>query len=174
MGKDWSKDKRAWKMGKDIEAHKFKQVLSLIDPNIKRATSWEDQRSHIDYHTMFGTVDVKAMKRVARSGNKQTEYLWVEFRNVQGMNGWLYGEQDWIALEKENGFLFVKRNDLKELAIRKCDAKSYVESPKDALYKMYSRSDADDVISMIKYSDLDEIPSFFVRDVGRSKDSTFL
>ena len=174
MGKDWSKDERAWKMGKDIESNRFKRVLSLIDPNIRKATHEEDQRSHIDYHTVFGTVDVKAMKRVARSGHKQTEYLWVEFRNVQGMNGWLYGEQKWIALEKEDGFLFVTREDLKNLAIEKCDTKTYVSNARDALYKMYSRDNAEDVISMIKYSDLKSIPSIFIKDCGIAKDSTFL
>jgi len=172
MGKDWSKTK-TWKMGKDIEANRFKDVMSLIDPNIKKSASWEDKRHHIDYHTIVGTVDVKAMKRVARSGHQQTKYLWVEFRNVQGMNGWLYGKQKWVALEKEDGFLFVKREDLKNLAIEKCDTETYVNTARDALYKMYTRDNAEDVISMIKYSDLDEIPSFFVRDC-ECKDSISL
>lgn len=169
MGKDWSQDKRAWKMGQDVESDRFRRVFSYIDPDPKEA-SREEQFDHIDYHSIIGTIDVKAMKRVARSGERQTRFLWVEFRNVAGMNGWLYGKQDWMAFEKRDGFIFVKREDLKNLAIKLCDTESYVDSPRDALYRVYSRRDADDVISMIKYSDLECIPSFFIKDPEYTKE----
>jgi hypothetical protein len=171
MGKDWSQDERAWKMGQDVESSRFRRVMSFIDPNPREA-SREEQFEHIDYHTVIGTVDVKAMKRVTRSGKRQTRFLWVEFRNVAGMNGWLYGKQDWMAFEKRDGFLFVRREDLKELAIELCDTDTYVDNARDALYKVYSRKDADDVIAMIKYSDLDRIPSLFIKDPDYEGEST--
>jgi hypothetical protein len=171
MGKDWSKDERSWKMGQDVESSRFRRVLSFIDPNPREA-SRDEQFEHIDYYTIIGTVDVKAMKRVTRSGERQAKFLWVEFRNTAGMNGWLYGKQDWMAFEKPDGFLFVRREDLKELAIELCDTDTYVDSARDALYKVYSRKDTDDVISMIKYSDLDRIPSFFIRDSDKEEETT--
>lgn len=163
MGKDWSKDERSWKMGEDVESDRFRRVFSYIDPNPSEA-SRDEQFKHIDYHSIIGTIDVKAMKRVTRSGKRQTEFLWVEFRNSAGMNGWLYGEQEWMAFEKRDGFLFVKREDLKNLAIELCDTKTYVDKPQDALYRVYSRKNTDDVIAMIKYSDLDRLASFFLKD----------
>jgi hypothetical protein len=171
MGKDWSQDERAWEMGQDVESSRFRRVISFIDPDHREA-SREEQFENIDYHTTIGTVDVKAMKRVTRSGKRQTRFLWVEFRNVAGMNGWLYGKQDWLAFEKRDGFLFVRREHLKELAIELCDTETYVDKASDALYKVYSRRDADDVISMIKYSDLERIPSFFIKDPDYKEEST--
>lgn len=161
----------AWKRGQDVETNRFKRVFSIIDPDIKPATK-EEQFKHIDWHSVIGTIDVKAMKRVTRNSELQTEYIWIEFMNIAGYDGWLYGKQDWVAFEQVNGFLFVRRGRLAKLANSLCDLTQKVSKAGDALYKSYTRKDAEDVISMIKYSDLDCLPSFFVEDVFEEEDSS--
>ena len=44
------------------------------------------------------SVEVKAMKRISRASPKpQSKWLWVEFKNVTGGPGWLYGSAVFIA-----------------------------------------------------------------------------
>jgi len=161
-GKDWTKD-GSWDRGQQTEHGRFLRVLSLIDSNPKPSTR-EEQFDHIDWHTSIGTVDVKARKKMSRSGKLQDEYMWVEFRNTCGRDGWLFGKQDWVAFEMQDGFNFVKTKDLLKLANELCDTKTFVSTARDALYKAYQRKHTDDVISMIKFSDLNRIPHLFIKD----------
>ena len=63
-----------------------------------RAADLKEQFSHVDYVTDFGKIDVKARKRVARKDSDvQDDLVWLEFKNVQGKIGWVYGKADWIA-----------------------------------------------------------------------------
>ena len=176
---DWTKDK-SWDRGQLVEAQRFKRLMSLIDPDIKEATR-EEQYQHIDWHTCIGTVDVKAMKRVSRNGSLQNELVWVEFRNTAGLNGWLFGDQKWVALEIPEGFIFVITKDLLELANKLCDTDTFVHSAKGALYKAYQRRGQGDVISMIKMDDVKTLLHFTIMDASLApaiktdaKDSAFI
>jgi len=102
------------------------------------------------------SFDVKALKRVAR-GNQysQNSEIWVEFKNVRGRKGWLYGEADMIAFQDtEDSFLIFKREDLVSFCEEMVDETAVASSTRDALYKVYTRKDRKDVISRIKRADL--------------------
>ncbi len=102
-------------------------------------------------------VDVKSMKRKSRGDRElQDEFLWIELHSVRKNNkGWLYaGKADLIAFELSKSFIIVERVELINLVEKLVDFESKVSSAKDALYKVYSRKDRYDVLTMIKSADL--------------------
>jgi len=125
----------------------------------KKSSREEDIHLHIDYYVTRGSrstvsVDVK--------GGNHPKVIWVEFKNVRGNDGWMYGKADWIAFELPEvcGFVMVLREELALLA------ESIVEpvfvDKKDADRKYYQRKDRLDVISRLWLDDLKRCPSYNV------------
>ena len=104
-------------------------------------------------------VEVKSRKRRRRGDQDvQDEYVWVEIHGVRKNDqGWLYGNADLIAFEMTNSFRLIRRVDLAKLVGKLVDFNAMVEKPKDALYKLYSRRDRNDLLTMIKTDDLLQI-----------------
>jgi hypothetical protein len=103
-------------------------------------------------------VEVKSAKRINRTDNEsQSDYTWVELRNVRGKIGWLFGKADLIAFEKESSFIFVKRLDLLAVVNKKVNLVAKVNSTKDALYKIYTRAGRKDKLTLLRTSDIEEI-----------------
>ena len=127
---------------------------------VKKATKQEDCRDHFDYRFAKNgkefKVEVKAMKRVSRSQDGgQEEWIWVEFKNVQGNLGWLYGKADYVAFELKESFIFVDREDLAKLSEKVCDLSNMVKSPYEAQRKGYRRKNRpDELVSMIHIDDI--------------------
>ena len=100
------------------------------------------------------TVDVKARKKTSRrSDNYDDENVWVEFNNVRGKPGWLYGKANKIAFERAHDFVLVDRESLKDY----CEATvspALLDSPFDALYKSFQRNGRKDVISRVPMKDI--------------------
>ena len=120
-----------------------------------RAADLMEQFSHVDYVSDFGNIDVKARKRVARKDDDvQDDLVWLEFKNVQGKFGWLYGKADWIAFERNEDFVLVKRSDLALMGEKLCDLGDRVSVGRDALYKGYQRRGRKDLLSIVKMSDV--------------------
>ncbi len=132
----------------------FAKLLNKRTTDV-RAADLKEQFSHVDYISDFGKIDVKARKRVARKDTDvQDDLVWLEFKNVQGKFGWLYGKADWIAFERDEDFVLVKRHDLALMAEKLCDVGDRVAVGKDALYKGYQRSGRKDLLSIVKMSDI--------------------
>ena len=148
----------AWKRGQAVE-REFEALLRQRDPHFRRATT-EEQFRHIDFVTSFGTIDVKAKKRLHRAKSIQEEKLWLEFRNVQGKHGWLTAPHlDVLAFERDDCFVLTKRTSLLELADNLCDLSHHVDSPNKAHYRAYTRKGRRDLLSVIAISDLNLIPT---------------
>ena len=148
----WIQD-QSWKRGQGVEAM-FAKLLNekAIEA---RAADLKEQFSHVDYVTDFGKIDVKARKRVARKDSDvQDDLVWLEFKNVQGKIGWVYGKADWIAFERLLDFVLVKRADLALMGEKLCDLGDRVSVGRDALYKGYQRSGRKDLLSIVKMSDV--------------------
>lgn len=151
------KQSQSWKDGQKVEDN-FEVLLKKRDPECKRATR-EEQFRHIDFHTFFGTIDVKAKKKLNRLDNKgQDQYVWLEFKNIHGNTGWLCGETDIIAFERDNDFVLVSRDRLLQMAKEKCDLNKKVMYSKDALYRAYTRKGRKDLITIVKMSDIMKLP----------------
>ena len=145
--------KESWERGQQLETEFFQLVL-IRDPNARAATTQEQFR-HIDFVTSFGTIDVKSKKRIGRhQGEPQSEWVWLEYKNVQGKNGWLVSEVDILAFERDDDFLVVFRKDVKLLADELCNLNETVDNKKYALYKGYTRKGRKDLITLVSMADL--------------------
>lgn len=123
----------------------------------KKSSREEDINLHIDYYVNRGSrstvsVDVK--------GGNHPNVIWVEFKNVRGNDGWMYGKADWIAFElpEVGGFVMVLRKELASLAEEIVDP-VFVDK-KDADRKYYQRKGRLDVISRLWLDDLKRCPSY--------------
>lgn len=132
--------------------HGFKVMASSGKENIDE---------HIDYiierNEKSKKVDVKSLKRKSRWDKElQDEFLWIELHSVRKNNkGWLYdGKADLIAFEMKDCFRLVSRLDLIAQVEALVNLEAKVTSSKDALYKVYSRKDRYDLLTMIKSDDL--------------------
>ena len=148
---------------------RFKKIIESFGLLVREASFKENVHQHIDFFVEGKTdklrdfkfsVDVKARKRTSRGSNEyDEEYTWVEFKNVQGRKGWLYGEADKIAFEVEKGFLMVDREDLVKWCEEKVDFKKSVRTAASAIYKVYTRKGRDDLITRIKTKDIRDLNS---------------
>jgi len=137
----------------------FVKTCEKINYKCIPSTVEEDMYSHIDYYveTPEGrliSVDVK--------GNNKLEEIWIEFNNVRGKEGWLYGKANYIAFDMPelNCFVVVGRNELRE----RCEGiveKVFV-SKSEALRKWYQRKDRFDIISKIHLTDFQDLKSYRV------------
>jgi hypothetical protein len=135
--------------------------------NVTKTSSSVDIKDHIDFMLIkddekFG-VDVKARKKVSKhiSNGYDDENVWVEFHNVRGDPGWLYGKADKIAFEQFDKFILVDRESLKDY----CETTVvpvFVDNSYDAVYKCKQRTNRKDVISRIPVADIIHPYSFTI------------
>jgi hypothetical protein len=129
---------------------------------VSASSSEENINEHWDYliekEEAAFKVEVKSKKRIQRSEDKsQNDFIWVEIRNVRGETGWLFGQADLIAFEKEKTFLIVKKPDLLKTVNKKVDLVAKVKNPKDAIYKIYKREGRKDKLTLLPMTDIEEI-----------------
>tara|TARA_B100001287_G_scaffold273048_1_gene275790 strand:+ start:625 stop:978 length:354 start_codon:yes stop_codon:yes gene_type:complete len=105
-------------------------------------------------------VDVK--------GNNLPDQIWVEFKNVRGNDGWLYGGATIIAFDmpEEGGFSIVDREEL-ALFCEKHVKDEFVSNKDEAYLKKYTRKDRQDVISILKLHDIKSLMSYRVWEYDR-------
>jgi len=156
-------DTPCWNRGQGVE-ESFQNLLKGKGIKYRPATL-EEQYKHYDYITDRGTIDVKARKRIRRNDNtEQDELVWLEFKNIHGSRGWLASDVDYIAFERENDFVIVRRIYLYDMALKKCELDDRVTRSSEALYKGYQRKGAQDLISMIKMQDVLDLQAVQIID----------
>jgi len=119
------------------------------------------------------TFDVKARKRVLRSGPFADENLFLlEWKNVYGGRSWLQGIATYIAFEQEWGFHVVQRKPLAEYVRTRINwtiAPVQTENP-PVPFKKYQRikDDRSDVFFYVPVKEvLDNVPHAEMRDVKK-------
>ena len=128
---------------------------------VTKSSHTEDIHEHIDYWLAMNTdgrrwgVDVK--------GNNLPDEIWVEFKNVKGNDGWLYGGATIIAFDmpEEGGFSIVDREEL-AFFCEKHVRDEKVTDKSNAYLKRYTRKGREDVISILKLHDLKSLMSYRV------------
>ena len=112
--------------------------------NVELPTEEEDYSEHWDVKINGVKIDVKAIK-------KDDENIhFVEFKNVLGKRGWLYGEADGFAFETKDYWIEVKKIDLQDLVHDKC-----IDKIKGwDFYELATRPGAEDLFTKVKTLDL--------------------
>ena len=142
--------KASWRDG-GVAATRYERAV----PGVRKSTKQEDIHMHVDYWYDDEGVDVK--------GNNLPDEIWVEFKNVRGDKGWLFGEATTIAFDMPElaGFVVVDREELKDYCKEHVDFSTTV--PKSQAYKKcYSRKDREDLITYLVLDDLQKLDSYHV------------
>ena len=136
------------KKGKEVEGE-FAKLFKETIP----ASESEDINKHVDLYIKVG-VDIKGLKKINRTDNQTNEHIhWVELRNVNNKDGWLYGDgADFFAFELEHYWIVVAKEKLQEFIAKKC--KDKVRTAKPELYKLYQRTNRKDLITLVTSYDL--------------------
>ena len=137
----------------------FDQIAESKNLEVKNARRRENIHKHIDkYITQESetwSVDIKARKKTSRSDSSvQDEWIWIEFQNVRGNLGWLYGEADNIAFETQDSFVIVDRNSLIDYVENVVDMGKPVRKSFLAKYKTYRRAGRQDLLTMVELSQI--------------------
>tara|TARA_B100002019_G_C21232593_1_gene580910 strand:- start:141 stop:656 length:516 start_codon:yes stop_codon:yes gene_type:complete len=129
---------------------------------VKPSTIYENKIKKVDFFLTKDNItksfDVKARKKIcAYDKSYNDDWTWVEFKNGDGFDGWLYGQADYIAFEKLDYFIVVDRISLKIMSEKLIDRKKeFVKSCSEAKYRIYQRRDQEE-IGLIRTSDIKNI-----------------
>lgn len=140
----------------DMTAQRFVEACEAIGYACEKSDRNTDIYDHIDYFVtrLNGTtsVDVK--------GGNHPNTIWVEFKNVNGDKGWMYGKAEYIAFDMPElgGFVMVRTKELARLA-EKIVEPVFV-TKQEATRKYYQREGRQDVISRLELPDLQKLVSY--------------
>ena len=145
----------------------FDQIAESKSLEIKNAKRRENIHKHIDKYVTDETgtwsVDIKARKKTRRSDdNAQDDWIWIEFQNVRGNAGWLYGEADHIAFETQDNFVIVNRDSLIKYVEGAVDMGKSVKYSGEAKYKTYRRANRNDLLTMVELSEIKNNCEYFI------------
>ena len=145
----------------------FDQIAASKHLEVKNAKRRDNIQKHIYKYITddIGTwsVDIKARKKTRRSNNNaQDDWIWIEFQNVRGNTGWLYGEADYIAFETQDNFVIVKKDSLIKYVEGAVDMGKSVKYSGEAKYKTYRRAGRNDLLTMVELSEIKKNCKHFI------------
>lgn len=122
-----------------------------------------DEERHVDCWWRGRAIDVKGRKAGHESG-----YLLLEFRNVMGAKGWMYGGADAIAFLMLEGFLVVGRRELLAMAMGLIDLRDKVHrqnkvDPARWVHRLLGRVGRRDVFTYVERGRVEMLPHVWVR-----------
>ena len=136
-----SKEKKAIDVARGKEAEKN---YAKLYTNVEWPTEMQDIKEHWDVKVEGYKIDDKAIK-------KDDENIhFVEFKNVQGKKGWLYGDADGFAFETKDYWVEVKKEKLQDWIHEKCVDKVMGLN----VYELSSRPGAKDLFTKVPTIDL--------------------
>ena len=126
----------------------------------RKSTRYQDRWEHWDVELIkdgkSGRIDVKGYKESHKHG-----LTWIEFKNVSGDDGWIYGKAHAIAFEREDIFDLINRVKLKKFVDNKIINKNGLVYKKeddlsDMIYQNYNRVGRKDVVVIVPFVDIDK------------------
>lgn len=142
-----------WAKGKESE-ERFCTFMNEMGLGCKKSTFLEDKDQHIDFYIGDHTpVDLK--------GDKHTDHLWIEKKNVYGGKGSIYGDYKFLVVEYSdiNTYVFYERSGLA----------NYIEQftleclNKSDYYCIYTREGNRDQIIKVKEIDIRQHEQFRIQ-----------
>jgi len=131
---------------------RFKRCAEKDGWIVEKTGSHEDINDHVDFVIKRPEIDgYRCMVDVKALGaeHKYSEgKVWLEIRNVQGNAGWVYGKADFIAFERDKGFLMVGRPELQQWVNENVE-KRYVTDKQKATMCIYQRAGRKDMITLV-------------------------
>ena len=138
---------------------------------VKNASEEHNMFKHIDLYlsklkdgegVKTAAIDVKARKKSQRnSSHFNDDWVWLEFVNVNGNNGWLKGRADYIAFERKKDFIIVPRGPLlnwakEQIKIKNkgISVKAMAKNVADSRYKYYTRGGREDLLTQVHINDI--------------------
>ena len=144
----------------------FEKLAMAHGYKVRKATR-DEQISHIDFildspEWQNIKVDVKGRKKTSRQNKKfNDKWVWIEFRNVQGKEGWIYGKANFIAFERKEDFIIINRVTLRNW-LGKSNVRwdlPTVKNSWESKYRIYSRRGRNDQLTQVKMSDILKLPN---------------
>jgi len=120
-----------------------------------------DMRDHIDYYCEYDnkkfTIDIKSAKKFLSDDYNYAklldDWIWIELKNVNGYNGWLFGKANYIVLVFLTELWFINRQELTKFIRNKVNMK-YVMDKSEAMYNLYKRQYRNDLLTLIQLKDV--------------------
>jgi len=131
---------------------------------VTKSTTQEDREEHFDFTVNGSRVDVKARKNIGilNAGESQDQYTVLELQDIVGKLGWVYGNADYIAFEIDYFFLICPRMDLVRY-VENHVTDEYVTDLNDCVNKKYQRFSANDIITVVPFSDIQTKNTFIIK-----------
>jgi|15BtaG_2_1085339.scaffolds.fasta_scaffold03978_5 hypothetical protein len=133
----------------------FANFIRSLGFNPHKVGSAYDIYHHFDLN-ISADVEIKGRKAMSRGSELQDDYHWIELQGVRD-DGWLYNSHaDVIAFETNDTWIMVRPSDLIQYTQRFVEHES-VERPQEAIHKIYTRRNRNDIITLVPTSDLRSI-----------------
>lgn len=152
-------------LGDNAEA-RFVRIAGKKGWKVKKSSRHDDRINHIDYYLtgrdkdgsdFTFSVEVKSRKALRRGQPVQDKWLYLEFKGIEGHDGWLYGKATFIAFEVEDGFILVNRAKLAAWGEEAVDGSKRATWAGGARYIRYSRRDRpDEFVSIVERTRVEE------------------
>ena len=107
------------------------------------STKKENKEDHIDFwwdspkKGRIG-IDVKGIRK-NDEGKLDDTIFWIEYRNNPGLPGWIYGKEEYIAIERFTEIVYIKREALRKFAEEKLPKMEPVTTRPKEFYIPYTR-----------------------------------
>jgi hypothetical protein len=169
----------------------FETLIRKRGWGFRQASKQEDMFDHIDCHItiMNGSkavrscaIDLKGTKYNSRLNEGVPEFMcqYIEFLNVNGDKGWLFGKAEYIAIldENESKFYLIKRTDLIKFCEKmfKVDLSGKIEDIEERLlnvatwvtradlahHQLYRRWKRLDIVTQISMDEVKELAKIII------------
>jgi len=107
-------------------------------------------------------IDIRFDVKKLKNKKQSQDWLWIEFKNSLGEDGWIHGHAHFIAFERVYDFIVVNRKELVNFLNSgkvRYDL-PFVDLAKRAKYRIYKRSGKPEEITQINVKDLKGLKSY--------------
>lgn len=149
------------RMGKNAECKFFTLCSKYQNIRIRNATKFEEIIYHYDYviqikennKPKYHRIEVKSMKSKKRGQKQDPNVIYLEYKNITGGVGWLYGKADYIAFEQKSFFILFPRLDLLKFAEYKIN-RIKLSNRSGITNTLYSRKNRKDLVGCFSLNEI--------------------